>query len=264
MAKPDPFLNLLKDIGFIPLRLPRADAEPLNVLSINGKDFSLLGDLQNALSSPVAMPPLTKDIATAGQIQGTETSKVKLSIGLDILGKILQALTNTKLDVSAAFMRAATLTFAFNDVTVDKIDVILLDQFLNRSDINANAGQVRESLIEGKLAVVTAAARTKKYTVSAQDESGIDVTVDVPVIKEIASGNLGVSTSGSSNKNVTFDGPNPVTFGVQGIRVFFDENGKFTAFNPLSAGSGAVRALGAAAAGVPELIAVDGVFANIS
>jgi hypothetical protein len=32
MSRPDPFLNLLKDIGFLPLRLPRADGQPLQVL----------------------------------------------------------------------------------------------------------------------------------------------------------------------------------------------------------------------------------------
>jgi hypothetical protein len=28
MARPDRFLNLLKDFGFLPLRLPRADVAP--------------------------------------------------------------------------------------------------------------------------------------------------------------------------------------------------------------------------------------------
>ena len=28
MSSPDPFLNLLKDFGYLPLRLPRADVQP--------------------------------------------------------------------------------------------------------------------------------------------------------------------------------------------------------------------------------------------
>jgi hypothetical protein len=34
MSRPDPFLNLLKDIGYLPLRLPRADVEPLQLLNL--------------------------------------------------------------------------------------------------------------------------------------------------------------------------------------------------------------------------------------
>src|SRR5262249_19713671 len=124
MAKPDPFLNLLKDIGFLPMRLPRTDVEPLTVVSKNGKDLNLLGQLASAMvAGVVALPPIASDIQTAGQIQGTKTSKIKFSIGVDILGSIIQALTGEKLNVSVGFNNASTLTFEFADVTVDKVDI---------------------------------------------------------------------------------------------------------------------------------------------
>jgi hypothetical protein len=78
MSRPDPFLNLLRDIGFLPLRLPRADVQPLQLLNLDGKKFSLLGDLDEAMNSGTAkLPTIKKDIATAGQIQGTRSSTVK-------------------------------------------------------------------------------------------------------------------------------------------------------------------------------------------
>jgi len=49
MAKPDPFLSLLKDIGFLPLRLPRADVAPLDMVEEDGKDLNLLGAMTNAM-----------------------------------------------------------------------------------------------------------------------------------------------------------------------------------------------------------------------
>ena len=239
MSRPDPLLNLLKDIGFLPLRLPRADVQPLQLLNLDGKKFSLLGDLNEAMSSGSAtLPAIKKDIATAGQIQGTRSSTVKASLGLDILGNILGALTGTKLDVSAGFQNVTTLTFEFGDVMVSTVSVILLDKYLNVATIDATAKQIKRLMQAGKVAVTTAVARSKKYIVSAQNDNGNYIKADVPVIKGIASGNLSVSTTGGKNQKVVFEGPDAVTFGVQAAQLRFDQSGIITALDQIAAGTG--------------------------
>ena len=52
----------------------------------------------------------------------------------------------------------------------------------------------------------------------------------LPVIKQIAGGKLGISTSGDSNTKVAYEGATPITFGVQAIRLGFDANGKRIGF----------------------------------
>jgi hypothetical protein len=238
MSRPDPFLNLLKGIGFLPLRLPRADVQPLQLLNVDGKTFSLLGDLDEAMTAGSAkLPPIKKDIATAGQIQGTRSSTVKASLGLDILGNILGALTGSKLDVSAGFQNATTLTFEFGDVTVSTVSVILLDKYLNVATIDATAKEIKQLMQAGKVGVTTAVARSKKYIVSAQNDKGNDIKADVPVIKGIASGNVSVSTTGGKNQKVVFEGPDAVTFGVQAAQLRFDKSGIISALDQIPAGS---------------------------
>lgn len=238
MSRPDPFLNLLKDIGFLPLRLPRADVQPLQLLNLDGKKFSLLGDLDEAMNSGAAkLPAIKKDIATAGQIQGTRSSTVKASLGLDILGNILGALTGTKLDVSAGFQNASTLTFEFGDVTVNTVSVILLDKYLNVATIDPSAKQIKQLMQAGQAAVTTAVARSKKYIVSAQNDKGNDIKADVPVIKGMASGNLSVSTTGSKSQKIVFEGPDAVTFGLQAAQLRYDKSGVITALDQVAAGS---------------------------
>ena len=239
MSRPDPVLNLFKDIGFLPLRLPRADVQPLQLLNLDGKKFSLVGDLDEAMNSgPAKLPAITKDIATAGQIQGTRSSTVKARLGLDILGNILGALTGTKLDVSAGFQNATTLTFEFGDVTVSTVSIILLDKYLNVATIDPTAKQIKQLMQAGKVGVTTAVARSKKYIVSAQNDKGADIKADVPVIKGIASGNLSVSTTGGKSQKVIFEGPAAVTFGVQAAQLRFDKSGVITALDQIAAGSG--------------------------
>jgi len=267
MSRPDPFLNLLKDIGFLPLRLPRADVEPLQLLNVDGNKLSLLGGLDEAMNSGTAkLPGITKDIATAGQIQGTRSSTVKASLGIDILGNILGALTGTKLDVSAGFQNASTLTFEFADVTVSTVSIILLDKYLNVATIDPTAKQIMQLMQAGKAAVTTAVARSKKYVVSAQNDKGADVKADVPVIKGIASGNLSVSTSGSKNQKIVFEGPNAVTFGLQATQLRFDKSGVITALDQVAAGS-AVFGLAkpkAQATGKPRFVTSTSRFVEIA
>jgi hypothetical protein len=207
------------------------------------KDLNLVGELTSAMVAPagVTTPPIINDIQSAAKIQGTKSSPVKVSIGVTILGNILQALTGQNLGISAAFQRASTFRFEFADITIDKVDVILLDRYLNQSDLNPNLRQIHDSLIDGQMGVITATAKTKKYLVSAQKNDGSEVGLDVPVIQGIAGGNLKVESSGSNNSQVSFEGTTPVAFGVQGVHISFSPDGKFTAFDPFEVGEGAVR-----------------------
>jgi hypothetical protein len=266
MSHPDPFLNLLKSISFIPLRLPRADVQPLQLFGIDGKDLSMLGQLSDAMKagSTSVMPPIQSDIQTANQIQGTRSATVKLSIGLNLLGGIIGALTGQNLDVSAAYQRASSLTFEFGDVTVSTVSIILLDKFLNLSDIDPSARQIQDLMIAGNAGVTTAVARAKKYIVTAQDDHGVDINVDVPVIQNVAGGKLGISTTGNNNTKVVYDGATPITFGVQALRLGFDESGKITGFTQVAPGSGAVRGLEPAATGAPNLLQLQTTFAEVS
>lgn len=265
MSRPDPFLNLLKDIGYLPLRLPRADVQPLQLLNVSGKEFTVLGDLADAMnpSNGATLPPIKQDIATAGAIQGSHSSTVALSIGLNILGNILGALTGNNLDVSAAYKNASSITFEFAEVTVSNVSIILLDKFLNLSTTNSVSKQIQDLMLAGNAGVTTAVARSKKYIVSAQDNHGVDVNVDVPVLKGIAGGKLGISTTGDNNNKVVFDGPAPITFGVQAVRLSFDSTGHVSAIDPFAVGSGAVRGLEMTDQGAPNLILFDGTFVDV-
>ena len=127
-------------------------------------------------------------------------------------------------------------------MTVDMVSIVLLDKILNASDIDATAKQIQDLMIQAMLAS-RRPWKTRKYVVSAQDSHGVDITVDVPVIQNVASGRLGVSTEGDDHTKVVFDGANPITFGVQAIKLGFDMNGKITGFTQLEPGSGAARGL---------------------
>lgn len=176
-------------------------------------------------------------------------------------------MTGTKLDVSAGFQNASTLTFEFGNVTVSTVSLILLDKYLNIATVDPTAKQIKQLMQAGKAAVTTAVARSKKYIVSAQNDKGNDIKADVPVIKGIASGNLSVSTTGSKNQKVVFEGPDAVTFGLQAALLRFDKSGVITALDQVASGSavfGLAAKPKAQTPGKPQLVTSKSRFIEIA
>lgn len=260
MARPDPFLNLLRGIGFLPLRVPRADVEPLMLASHSGKELVLLGNLADALEpGGGAAPPVSRDLATADSIEQMCTSRIRLRAGLQIVGNILTGIAGKLIDLSHGFEGAESLVLEFSGVTVDRADLVMVDRYLGRARIHADSRHVRGLLMEGKGAVVTATARCRRYMISAQSKDGTAIELDVPLLREAAGG---LRVDQASGSRVSYEGPVPVTFGVQAARVFFDREGRFTAFRPVKPGQAAVRGL-VAAARQAEMVSVNGVFVDV-
>jgi hypothetical protein len=262
MARPDPFLNMLKDVGFLPVRLPRADVAPLLAISRDGKELRLLGELKNAMKPDGApLPPVVRDVETSQTVEGTQTSAIRASIGLELLGGVLKAFTGQNLNLTAAYSSAKTVRFQFGGVTVDKVDVILLDQYLHASDISDGSRYIERLMIDDKVGVITSTLRAKRVAVVAQDAGGTDISVSVPAIHGVIGGTGGVEIKTEGNTKIAYEGDTPVTIGVQAIRLFFDEKGDYTAFDPFKVGQGAVRSLGVAGAASP--LDVAGVFVDL-
>jgi hypothetical protein len=266
MGRPDPVMQMFKKENFLPLLVPRQDILPLQLVGMSGKDLSPLGEVSTALVAPagVSLPPIVSDIATAASMEGKASSQVKLSVGLEILGNILNALAGSKMDVSAAYEKATSVTFKFSDVSADKVEITKLDQFLGKANIHPDSKHIERMMIADKVGILTMTLKSKKFTVSAQGESGLNVGVDVPVIQGIASGKLKVESKKADNSEIAFEGATPITFAAQGVRLFFDDRGHYTAFDPFKAGQGAIRGEGDSGRDTsgfePEMLAIEGGF----
>lgn len=264
MARPDPVISCMKEIGFLPLRLPRSDVHPLQLLTQNGKDLNLLGDLSHAMiTKGYVMPGVVGDVDIAGRLKGRQSARVTLSVGLSLLGNILRGLTGKQLDVSAGYRGAKTLSFEFADVTAEKVDIVQLDQFLNCSDIHPASRHIADLLIDDKVGVITAAIRCKKFVIESQGENGKSFTIDVDAIKDVTKQDVSIESSSGSDTRLAYEGKSPVTFGIQVVRLFFDKDGNYTAFNQVTPGDSVLHMGGRTGANVPSYFEIEGPFARI-
>jgi hypothetical protein len=211
----------------------------------DGKDLTRLGDLTQLIGSgAVPVPSVRRDDRPGIDIEGRETSKVNVNIGLSFLGAFIGALGGNNLGLQTGFRGAKTITFQYAGVMEDSVDVLALETFIKAGVINPHipAGTL-EKLLDDEIYVVTSVLKTKRIVVSAESEAGQSVQLDVPVIQGAVGGNLKVDKEGTTTSKVAFEGAFPLAFGLQAVQIVFDDSGEFLTTQQLPAGEAAARAV---------------------
>jgi hypothetical protein len=215
--------NWLKDIGFNPVRLPRRDLGPADVLLTDGgKEPSKAGTLQMLLGSEAALPDTTGGEPMA-DFGGEFTRKLDVGLGISILGALLGASLAGKLGVDTGLSRAKELHVSYEDVTQDSMPVIALQGWMEAADLIA-PNAVVVWLNGKKLAVVTATLRTAKLSVAAKSSRGESVALSVPEIEGIVGANAKVAAAGSDGTTVSFEGAEPLVFAFQAFTMLYDDS----------------------------------------
>lgn len=266
MSRPDQSITFLRSFGYSVFRVPRMGAGPLDLLHRNGKDLTRLGGVSDLITTGTApIPNVQRDDRPGVNIEGTETSKVNVSIGLNILGSFLGAMGGGNLGLQVGFNRAKTVTFKYVAVQEDSVDVLPLEQFVRAGTINVNtpSGTI-DKLIADEVYVITSVLKTKKIVVSGQGDAGVNVKLDVPVIQQAVGGNLTVGTEGAIQSSVSFEGPVAIPFAFQAVQLVFDASQEFLTTEALPAGDAAARALADAGAPARQFLTVPGAFARLA
>jgi hypothetical protein len=253
MSRPDQSLAFLRQFGFSVFRFPRASAQPLELMHREGKDLTRLGMLPD-LVEPGAVKSLEvrREASPGIDIEGKETSRVNVTIGLSILGSFIGALGGGKLGLDVGFKNARTVTFEYTGVMEDVVDILALEKFIKASKISPliPAGTL-EKLLDDEVYVLTSVLKTRKIVVTARGEGGTDVAVDVPVVRQAVGANLKVDAAKTRESRVAFEGPVAVAFAFQAVQLVFDDSGEFLTTQQIPAGDAAARALKPAALGGP-------------
>ena len=216
--------NWLKEFGFNPLRLPRRDLGPFDVL-VKGRDgaFSAkAGTLDMLLSSAAPRPDVTTGEPT-GDLAKKLTRKVDGKLGLSVLSALFGGMIGSKLGAETELKHARAMDVTYEDVTQDSLLLLPLQRWLEEADVTApQSGMVM--LNDERFAVVTAVLRSAKLSVSASREGGKSLALNVPEISGVFSTNAAVSSASENGSTVTFAGQEPIAFGFQAYVLLFEGN----------------------------------------
>ena len=270
MSRPDQSIAFLRQYGYSVFRFPRASAQPLELMHREGKDMTRLGMVPDLVTpGELPAPTVRRDANPGIDIEGKETSKVNIAIGVNILGSFIAAFGGGNLGLDIAFNKARTVTFKYTGVMEDVVDVLALEKFIKASRVSPHIPSgTLDKLLDDEVYVVTSVLKTRKILVTAHGESGAAVKVDVPVIQQAAGANVKIDTAGGRDSQIAFDGAVPVAFAFQGVQLVFDDSGEFLTTQQLPSGEVAARAPLARGsqpeARGPVFLAARGAFVRVS
>jgi len=218
--KKDPSITFLNKFGYNVVKLPRVGIEPMDLI---GKDdvTQWLGPIRSVWKSSVAEPaPLPPRAAVA--VNGQKSDKLDLGFGMKILANALAAFGASVPSLDVAYHRARSVEFSFSDVTSTVVPPLDAGNYLAVGALN-NANPVVEHYFNGDEAeayLIIDVLKSTSITVTATDEHGVEVGVDVPAIQGVVGVNVKVAPSSASNSTIKYSGTTPVTFGfiVMGIQ----------------------------------------------
>ena len=213
MKKTDPSITYLNSYGYNVVKMPRAGIE---VMDLVGRDTTtqIIGPISAIWTStepePVASPPRAMP-----NVNGQKTDSLDLSLGLDVLAGALQALGASAPSLNLAFHRARSVQFAYTGVTLTTVQTVDAGNYLTEGTLKTNNPVYRNYFEnpDSHAYLITSVLKSASITVSAKDENGTDVGIDVPAIEGVVGAKIKIAPGSSSNSSLTFTGTEAVTFG---------------------------------------------------
>lgn len=243
----DPSLSCLEEFGYCVVRLPVADLAPLQLLLRAGDDLERLGQLSTIIvpGAHVDLPNVTRS-RPAASISGRRTGNLDAGVGVSLLGGVTAAMGGSQIGLDDTYRVARTIIFEFRDVTEGSVELAALDQCLADASASRRSAHLAALLEAGDIYVTTAMVKGRSLAVEVRDEQGAAVSVKVPALQQVASGQVTVSQAADNAAAVVYTERTPLGFGFHAIRLFY-RDGRYSVFEPLGAGEAGIRP----AAGTP-------------
>ena len=220
--KKDPSITFLNKFGYNVIKLPRVGIEPLDVI---GSDTSnqWLGPLRTVWKSKVAEPTPGAP-RPAAAVSGQRTDQLDLSFGLKILANALAAFGATVPSLDFAFTRARSVQFSYTDVTSTVVPPFDAGEYLKAGSLSSDNPVVKHYFVDpdAEAFLIIDVLKSASITVTASDQHGAGVSVDVPAIQGVVGANVSVKANSTNNDTLTFTGKTPVSFGFTVDRIQFD------------------------------------------
>jgi hypothetical protein len=211
--KKDPSITFLNKFGYNVIKLPRVGIEPMDIV---GKDDTTqwLGPLRSVWASTAPEPVPTAPHAV-GAVNGQKTDALDISFGIQILANALAAFGASMPSLDMAYHQARKVQFAYTNVTSTAVAPFDAGNYLAAGTLKTDNPVVKHYFLEpeAEAYLIVDVLKSDSITVTATDEHGGEISVDVPSIQGVVGAKVSVKPSSAANSTITYTGPQPISFG---------------------------------------------------
>jgi hypothetical protein len=252
----DKSVKYLRGLGYNVVRHPNASLRPLDLIGVQNGASNYLGPLNLLITNPPGPAPAIKADVPAASINGQQSSKINIGVGVDILGSLIGAMGGGNLGAELSYTNARKIQFEYSGVVNDEAMPLEIGNYLRSGMVDAQNLILKQYVLgDGDLYVVTKTAKSKKFSVSFENSNGTAASVKVPVLQGVAGGSLSVSVDAQRSHVVNFEGQTPLVFGFQCFQVGV-EDGELSLMS--TAPGGVPLAVGSTGSGQPVILSGNG------
>ena len=177
-------------------------------------------------------------------------------MGLRVLNGVLKSIGADVPELSFAYKQAGSLQFTFGDVNARSVIPLEVGNFLSEGDIHSTNPFVERFFADDDTDafIVTEVLQSNEITVSAKDQHGGVVKIDIPSIEAILGGDVSVSARDAAGVKIKYKGKDAVTFGFKVFALAFDSRWRIAGVQPSAELSFSVGAITAAAEPPPVIL----------
>lgn len=234
----DPLVEALRGtFGANIVRVPEERVQPLCVVAAQGNRTVFRGALSPLLegSPEVQVPEGARASSRMASMENKESRSVDLGLALEILGGFLQGFNIPSASMGASFTGAKEIAFAFQGVQRNWVDTNWLGRWLSQQALdraNASTGIFFEKPV-WTLLIIDSIITSNAFTVVVKKASSSEFGIQIPSIAEVVgSANAKVKVSQSGQRQVTFTGPEPLTFAFSTVVAHLSPDGAIVSLPP--------------------------------
>lgn len=219
----DQSLIYLRQYGYNVIRHPRVGINPLDLIGVQKGETLYLGALNELVAHSDEPYPAVKLDQLATDIEGQATSRMKIGIGVNLLGTLVGALGGT-IGANLGYTDAKSVSFQYLNVVSDVAGPLAIGNYLRDGDVDADNPILREYVLgNGKLYVIHHVVRSDRLAVNFERQAGVAASVDAGQLQAAVGGQVSVDTSSASSGKIVFAGPTRVAFGFKCLQVILDD-----------------------------------------
>jgi len=214
--------NFLADYGYNIVALPKTDIKPLFLLCQEADSVSPLESSLSELftSDELALPTVMNNNATADVIGSTAVS-FDSETGVSVLSWLLDKLKLGKLQGKMNLDSNKVLTFKYEQVKEDKIDLVKLDGYLSTAaPVTKGFNTFKTKLMNSELYVINSVLKSNTCTLTIEDKGGASAEVEA-TIKGIAEISQNIKSNSSNSVTITNPGTELLVFAFKAQHILY-------------------------------------------
>lgn len=219
----DQSLLYLRERGYNVIRHPRIGISPLDLIGFQNGETLTLGALNELVTTSDQPYPEITPNQTAVDIEGQSTSRMKIGIGVNLLGTLIGALGGT-IGANFGYENAKKVSFQYSNVESDTVKPLAIGNYLREGDVDADNPILREYVMgNGRLYVLYHVVRSDRLSATFEKSANVAASIDAGKLQGSIGGNVGVDVSNASSGKIVFTGPSKVAFGFKCLQIILDD-----------------------------------------